>query len=232
FGSAADGWAFRLDQFAEMYAEKLGCKPEALVRGLWGDWAYSPKDKRVVRSSRRGGGGSGGSKLKPMFVQFALEPIWKAYSVCDAGEDVAGVLGPIVRSRGLGPLLAPRALEHPDPRQALRSVLRAWLPLSEAVLGMAAARLPSPPAAAPSRAPRLLGGPPGGPPPPGMPEVAARELARVESCIARSDSSPSAPLVIYVSKMVAVPRGLLPRGVGGGGAGEGSAQGAAGGADE
>ncbi len=26
FGSAHDGWAFRLDQFADMYAEKLQCK--------------------------------------------------------------------------------------------------------------------------------------------------------------------------------------------------------------
>lgn len=26
FGSAHDGWAFTLDQFAAMYAEKLGCK--------------------------------------------------------------------------------------------------------------------------------------------------------------------------------------------------------------
>eukprot|EP00983_Pelagomonas_calceolata_P039162 1137061-Pelagomonas_calceolata.AAC.9 len=26
FGSAHDGWAFRLDQFAAMYAQKLGCK--------------------------------------------------------------------------------------------------------------------------------------------------------------------------------------------------------------
>ncbi len=26
FGSGYDGWAFRLDQFANMYAEKLACK--------------------------------------------------------------------------------------------------------------------------------------------------------------------------------------------------------------
>ncbi|GIL67389.1 hypothetical protein Vafri_20793, partial [Volvox africanus] len=220
FGSAADGWAFRLDQFAEMYAEKLKCKSEALVRGLWGDWAFSPKDKRVVRASRRGG--TGGGKLKPMFVQFALEPIWKAYSVCDPGEDVGGVLGAIVRSRGLGALVPNKALEHPDPRQALRSVLRAWLPLSEAVLGMAAAQLPSPPTAAPVRASRLLGGPPGSPPPPGLPERAAKELARLEGCVARSDASPPAPLLIYVSKMVAVPRGLLPRVPGEGAATHGS----------
>lgn len=37
------------------------------------------QDKRVVRCGRRGTGG--GSKLKPMFVQFALEPIWKVGGV-------------------------------------------------------------------------------------------------------------------------------------------------------
>lgn len=82
FGSAADGWAFRIDQFAAMYAEKLGAKPEALCTALWGPYAFSPKDKRVVKLKGRDSG-----KAKPMFVQFALEPIWKAYSVCE-GEDV------------------------------------------------------------------------------------------------------------------------------------------------
>lgn len=47
FGSAHDGWAFRTDQFAAMYAEKLGCKPEALRRCLWGDWAFSAKEKKA-----------------------------------------------------------------------------------------------------------------------------------------------------------------------------------------
>lgn len=42
-----------------------------------------------------------------------------------------------------------------------QAVLRAWLPLSEAVLGMAVAQLPSPPQAAPHRIPRLLGAAPG-----------------------------------------------------------------------
>lgn len=32
FGSASDGWAFRLDQFADMYSAKLGAKPSALVQ--------------------------------------------------------------------------------------------------------------------------------------------------------------------------------------------------------
>jgi len=37
--------------------------------------------------------------------------------------------------------------------------MRAWLPLSEAVLGMAVAHLPAPPAASPVRMPHLLGAP-------------------------------------------------------------------------
>jgi ribosome assembly protein 1 len=82
FGSAGDGWAFRLDQFADMYSAKLGAKPAALAAALWGDWAYLPKEKRVVRARSRGGAGA----RKAMFVTFALEPVWKAYSVCD-GED-------------------------------------------------------------------------------------------------------------------------------------------------
>lgn len=82
FGSASDGWAFRLDQFAEMYSAKLGAKPAALAAALWGDWAYLPKEKRVVRARARGGQGR-----RTMFVTFALDPIWRAYSVCE-GEDI------------------------------------------------------------------------------------------------------------------------------------------------
>lgn len=87
FGSAHDGWAFTLDQFAHMYAEKLGAKPEALCAALWGDYAYLPKEKRVVRAKSKKTGAAVG-RLKPMFVQFALEPLWKAYSACEPGEDV------------------------------------------------------------------------------------------------------------------------------------------------
>jgi hypothetical protein len=48
------------------------CRREALVNALWGDYSFSPKDKRVVKIKR-----SESSRAKPMFVQFVLEPIWK-----------------------------------------------------------------------------------------------------------------------------------------------------------
>ena len=47
-------------------------------------------------------------------------------------------------------------LAHPDARTVLRAVLKAWLPLSEAVLCMAIEHLPDPAAAAPGRLARLL----------------------------------------------------------------------------
>eukprot|EP00201_Polytomella_parva_P014391 CAMPEP_0175066456 /NCGR_PEP_ID=MMETSP0052_2-20121109/16521_1 /TAXON_ID=51329 ORGANISM="Polytomella parva, Strain SAG 63-3" /NCGR_SAMPLE_ID=MMETSP0052_2 /ASSEMBLY_ACC=CAM_ASM_000194 /LENGTH=785 /DNA_ID=CAMNT_0016333165 /DNA_START=42 /DNA_END=2396 /DNA_ORIENTATION=- len=152
FGSAADGWAFRLEQFAEMYAEKLSCKKEALVKVLWGDYQFNPKDKSVTRCKRRV---AGGPPPKTLFVQFALEPIWKAYGSLDSGaEEAAAVLGAIVRGRGLA--VPKKTLEQSDLKQALRAVFRAWLPLAEAVLGMAVQQLPSPCAAAPTRIPHLF----------------------------------------------------------------------------
>ncbi|GAX83661.1 hypothetical protein CEUSTIGMA_g11086.t1 [Chlamydomonas eustigma] len=220
FGSAHDGWGFRLDQFAAMYAEKLGCKPEALTKALWGDWSFSAKEKRVVRIKKVHGDSK---QSKTMFVQFALEPLWKAYSVCgEEAADVASTLGPIVKSRGLEKLVPQRSLEG-DTKQALRAVLRAWLPLSEAVLGMAVAKLPGPATAAPLRMSRLLGAQPmelgtllqrarcTRSDECSLPSNVASELVRLERCLSTSSAAPDAPLLIFVSKMVSVPVSLLPR---------------------
>ncbi len=40
----------------------------------------------------------------------------------------------MVAGLGLGARVPERAIAHPDARAALRSVLRAWLPLAEATL--------------------------------------------------------------------------------------------------
>lgn len=74
FASAIDGWAFRLGKFARLYAEKLGIKEGNLRRVLWGDWYLDPKTKRVVGRNKLAG-----RNLKPLFVQFVLENIWRVY---------------------------------------------------------------------------------------------------------------------------------------------------------
>ena len=75
FASAIDGWAFRLGKFARLYADKLGIKEANLRRVLWGDWYLDPKTKRVVGRKKLAG-----RNLKPMFVQFVLENIWRVYN--------------------------------------------------------------------------------------------------------------------------------------------------------
>lgn len=74
FASAIDGWAFRLGKFARLYAEKLKIKEGNLRRVLWGDWYLDPKTKRVVGRKKLAG-----RNLKPMFVQFVLDNIWRVY---------------------------------------------------------------------------------------------------------------------------------------------------------
>lgn len=79
---------------------------------------------------------------------------------------------------------------------------------------MAAEHLPSPLSAAPERYARLL------PPRPEQLKAAAAEeggavlassLDAVEGAVRRCDTEADAPLVLYVSKMVAVPAAALPR---------------------
>ena len=76
FGSAVDGWGFRIQTFAEMYAEKLGARASALNKALWGDFCFQPKSKAVVKIKP----GNVGKSCKPMFVQFILEPLYDVTS--------------------------------------------------------------------------------------------------------------------------------------------------------
>jgi ribosome assembly protein 1 len=64
----------RIQQFATIYAKKLGFKESALRKCLWGDFYFDPKSKRVIQQKHLKG-----RNLKPMFVQFVLDNIWAVY---------------------------------------------------------------------------------------------------------------------------------------------------------
>ena len=68
-----------------------------------------------------------------------------------------------------------KAAQHPDRRTALRTIMRAWLPLSACVLDMVVAELPDPREAAPERLPRLL-------PPPSLQHLRPEQV-QVLSCL-------------------------------------------------
>lgn len=64
FASAHDGWAFKIEQLAKQYADKLGCKAGGLQQALWGEYAFQAKTKRIIRIKA-----DQAHKLKPLFVQ-------------------------------------------------------------------------------------------------------------------------------------------------------------------
>lgn len=204
FACAADGWAFRTDLFAEMYASKLGCSSKALRRGLWGDWYYHPKSKKIVGKKTAGG------KLKPLFVQCILDPIWRLYQAAEAekygyapeGKDLAGM------AAALKVDVLEKDMKSTDRKYALNSVMKAWLPLSPTILEMVAHCLPSPIHSAPHRVFRLM------PQPTLKAELApddAAELNASRRALAACSTAEGSPTAAFVSKMLAVPASSVHR---------------------
>ncbi|BEJ14863.1 hypothetical protein CspHIS471_0406300 [Cutaneotrichosporon sp. HIS471] len=200
FASALDGWAFRLGKFARLYADKLGVKEGNLRRALWGDWFLDPKTKRVV-----GRKGLNGRPLKPLFVQFVLENIWKVYNVVlEEHQYNPEATSKIVKA--LNVRVAPRELKSKDSRNLLTSIMQQWLPLSTATFQAVVDVIPAPNAAQAIRIPFMLH--------PQKARASSSPLQPVgglEKALFACDQRPEAPLVAYVSKMFAVRRGDLPQ---------------------
>ncbi|KAF9897289.1 Cytoplasmic GTPase/eEF2-like protein (ribosomal biogenesis), partial [Lobosporangium transversale] len=192
FASAIDGWAFRVDQFAAIYAQKLGMKEAVLRKCLWGDFYLDPKTKRVI-----GYKGLKGRALKPLAVQMVLENVWKVYEVVVISPD-KDMTEKVVKSLNLKVL--PRDLKSRDTRAVLITIFSQWLPLSTCVLLAVVEQLPSPPVAQKIRMPKLLHPFEAQPPEP---------VEEWERGMVNCDASSG--VVAYVSKMVSVPLEVLPK---------------------
>ncbi|KAK3322232.1 P-loop containing nucleoside triphosphate hydrolase protein [Apodospora peruviana] len=196
FGSAIDGWAFTVRQFAGLYEKKLGIKRSVLEKVLWGNFYLDPKTKKVLGPKHLKG-----RPLKPIFVQLVLEQIWAVYQATtgdDGGKGDPALLEKITKSLNLNIPL--HVLRSRDPRLLLTTVFSSWLPLSVALLVSVVESLPSPPAAQAERLPELLRDVPG----------AEYIDQKIKDAMISFKKSPSDPTVVYVSKMVSVPESELP----------------------
>ncbi|KAI8979493.1 P-loop containing nucleoside triphosphate hydrolase protein [Mycotypha africana] len=197
FASAVDGWAFRVQQFASIYAKKLGFKEQVLQKCLWGEYYFDPKNKRVIPPKLLKG-----RNLKPMFVQFVLENIWAVYGSVVVQPDRERV-EKIVNALNIKVL--PRDLRSRDPQILLSAIFSQWLPLSTCILLAIIGQLPPPIDAQAQRISKML-----------HPNVQQNDnepiepTNEVERALYACDASESAPAVAYVSKMFAVPVALLP----------------------
>ncbi|KAF7067448.1 hypothetical protein CFC21_073345 [Triticum aestivum] len=208
FACALDGWGFRIHHFAELYATKLGASASALLRGFWGPRYL---DKKVDKKGKKnfmivGKKAVEGTDREPMFVEFILKPLWKLY------EGVLGQDGEIVQKviSNFKLNIPPRELQNKDPKLVLQSVMSRWLPLADAVMAMVVECTPDPVVAQGARVARLM------PKRELAPEDAAGcaevvlEAERVRRCVETCDAGADSPVVVYVSKMFAVPCKMLP----------------------
>ncbi|KAH8148353.1 uncharacterized protein LAJ45_07454 [Morchella importuna] len=193
FASAIDGWAFTVRQFASMYEKKLGIKKSVLEKVLWGEYYLDPKTKRVLGAKHLKG-----RSLKPMFVQLVLDSIWAVYESTVLQKDQERV-EKIVKSLNIKVL--PRELKSKDTRTLLTSIFSQWLPLSTSVLVTVIEELPSPPVAQHKRIPLILQSAPS----------ADKIDSSLKTAMVDFQTGPDAPIMAFVSKMVAVPEKELKK---------------------
>lgn len=197
FGSAIDGWAFTVRQFASLYEKKLGIKRNSLEKVLWGNFYLDNKTKKVLGQKHLKG-----RNLKPLFVQLVLEQIWAVYAATiggDSGKGDSAMLDKITKSLNL--TVPKHILNSRDPRTLLTAVFSAWLPVSVAMLVSVVESLPSPRSAQAARLPEMLDDSPGG-------EHVSQE---VRDAMVNFKQSKSDPVVVYISKMVSIPESEMPQ---------------------
>lgn len=196
FASAIDGWAFTVRQFAVIYEKKLGIKRSLLEKVLWGDFYLDPKTKKVLGQKHLKG-----RNLKPIFVQLVLEPIWQVYEATVGGNGGRGdpaLLEKITKSLSIN--LPAHIARSRDPKAILQSVISSWLPLSTALLVSVIEYLPGPPSAQATRLPEMIDD-----------LVSSKNIdPSVKASMIEFNTAESAPVVAYVSKMVAIPESELP----------------------
>jgi len=172
FGSGLHGWAFTLKQFAEIYAAKFKIEPAKLMKRLWGDNYFSPKDKKWNKT--------GGEGYIRGFNQFILDPIYKMF-------DAVMKFKKEIYTNLLGKLNIKLSVEDKEKegKPLLKVIMQKWLPAGETLLQMITIHLPSPVTAQKYRMEMLYEGP-----------------VDDEAAIAIKTCNPDGPLMMYVSKMV------------------------------
>lgn len=147
-----------------------------------------------------------GTDREPMFVEFVLKPLWKLYEGV-LGQD-SDIVKKVISNFKLN--IPQRELQNKDPKLVLQSVMSRWLPLADAVMAMVVECTPDPVVAQGARVARLM------PKREFIPEDAAScpevvmEAERVRRCVETCDVGADSPVVVYVSKMFAVPYKTLP----------------------
>ncbi|CAN8005539.1 unnamed protein product, partial [Ixodes hexagonus] len=193
FASAYDGWGFSTSNFAELYSKKLGVKREVLEKTLWGDFYLNVKARRILR-------GAQAKCKKTLFSQLVLETLWEVYdAICTRRDPVA--VEKITRT--LGVTLSSRGSRQTDPRAQLQALCSQWMPLADAFLEMTHL-VPSPEQLTEARVEALMC------PTSRRFDSLPSETQKLKEAFLKCSRNEEAPVIVCISKMVAVESQLLP----------------------
>jgi len=192
FGSGLHQWGFTLKTFAVFYAAKFNTTPEKLTEKLWGDWVFATiegKSKWIFSetvNTNRGIDRESGSKRA--FVQFIMDPIIAMFqSVMNNEVNKKGVPKAWNMAEAVGVVLNEETKKTLTGKPLLKYIMQKWIPAADAILEMIVVHLPSPATAQAYRVESLYDGP--------LDDEAA---TAIRTC----DTSDTAPLMMYVSKMI------------------------------
>ncbi|XP_042144764.1 elongation factor-like GTPase 1 [Ixodes scapularis] len=193
FASAYDGWGFSTSNFAELYSKKLGVKREVLEKTLWGDFYLNVKARRILR-------GAQAKCKKTLFSQLVLETLWEVYdAICTRRDPVA--VEKITRT--LGVTLSSRGGRQTDPRAQVQALCSQWMPLADAFLEMTFL-IPSPEQLTEARVEALMC------PTSRRFDSLPAETRQLKEAFLKCSPDQEAPVIVCISKMVAVESQLLP----------------------
>jgi len=174
FGSAMHGWGFSLTTFARMYANKLKQDKTKLVKRLWGDNYYNPKEKKWSTEPED-------DTVQRAFCANILEPLLKLARTIKTGKKE--VYLPLLEKLGIK--LSQEELEKTTGKILMRNVMQKWIDASDALIEMIILHLPSPKVSQKYRTLYLYQGP-----------------ADDECAKAMINCDPEGPVMMFVSKMV------------------------------
>ena len=191
FACALEGWAFRLNDFAEMYAKKLGFNPGSLLKALWGPYTYNAKTKKVTKIK------TSEDHKKPMFVQLVLDPIWQSYKILELESNHAKAVWDLSKKLGIT-TIHEKEIQRQEPGKMLQLLLSRWLPLCDSIMNMVIEHLPDTQTGAKERFAALLNTP-------------SAPQPEIEERVSNFKFEPEdEDTVGFVSKMIVVPTSSLP----------------------
>lgn len=194
FCSGLQGWGFTLTKFARFYLKKWGKHTfdgeKKLAKFMWNPQAYcdfevedsfSPKEMNQFKVSKKG---LPADKCSA-FEQLVLHPLYKVMDMCMCSPPKTDEIVSYLTKNFDVDFKNIELTE--DGKSLFKIVFRTWLPAAEILLEQIVTRLPSPVESQEFRAKHLYTGPSDDP---------------VCEAIAKCDTTESAPVTVYISKMV------------------------------